>query len=101
MEGIDPDYADFLRGLFRTALLESNLSTFRRHAPKGATGSADMEGYLKAAIESLKRRGAKGEPVQQRKRPLRRHSTKSAYDEGVRIAVEAAKKYDTEISKIK
>ncbi len=60
-----------------------------------------MEGYLKTVIDVIKRRSVKGERVEQRKRPFRRRSTKSAYDEGVRIAAEAAKKYDDEIRKIK
>ena len=61
-----------------------------------------MEGFLRAAVEALKRRTAKGEQVRRLRRPGGcRPFGKSSYDDGVRIATAAAKKYDQDIKKIK
>ncbi len=50
MEGIDPEYGNFLRGLFRTALVQSNLSTFKRHAPKNKQTTRAFAAIERAAL---------------------------------------------------
>ena len=68
---------------------------------KGKKGSREMEAYLKAAVEAIKRGGVKGGRIEHRRRSPRSTSPKVAYEEGGRTATDAAKKYDAEIRKIK
>jgi hypothetical protein len=56
MEGIDPNYSDFLQGLFRTTLIETNLQTFEKWAPKSKIGAATrkkMEEWAEAQFQGI------------------------------------------------
>jgi hypothetical protein len=55
MEGVDRVYANVLRGLFRTALIETNLATFAKWAPKNKANKKAKEMVEKAAISQYDR----------------------------------------------
>jgi hypothetical protein len=49
MEGIDESYSDFLVDLVKTAIIESNLKTFRKWAPTAKQTSRNVNAISKAA----------------------------------------------------
>jgi hypothetical protein len=51
MEGIDRGYANVLRGLFSTALVESNIATFEKWAPKNKITKRSRSEIQKAATQ--------------------------------------------------
>jgi len=55
MEGIDPRYANVLRGLFSTALIESNIKTFEKWAPKGKVTNKIRNQIVKAVNAQYER----------------------------------------------
>jgi hypothetical protein len=55
MEGVDRGYANVLRGLFKTALVESNISTFEKWAPKGKRSSKSRKQIETAATKQYEK----------------------------------------------
>jgi hypothetical protein len=51
MEGIDPGYSEYLRGLIRTAIVDSNIKTFEKWAPKALQTQRRKNTIEKAAIK--------------------------------------------------
>lgn len=49
MEGIDPGYQNVLRGLFRTALVGTNIKTFERWAPKSKSRDPKVRAQVERA----------------------------------------------------
>jgi hypothetical protein len=55
MEGIDPDYSDYLHGAIGTAIIESNLKVFNKWAPKLKQNDKTRAAVRRAAERQFKR----------------------------------------------
>jgi hypothetical protein len=55
MEGIDPSYSNFLNGLVRTAIVDSNMKVFEKWAPKSKQTAKIKAGIEAAANKAFQR----------------------------------------------
>jgi hypothetical protein len=60
MEGIDPDYSEFLQGLISRALRESNLAVFQKWAPKNKQTAKAKASVTRAAQRAFERTRTRG-----------------------------------------